>query len=273
MVERRCQVCGALVSRYNKEARCASCQRGHDRGRSAAAALLPEEVRDDPLLRVALESGRWSEVLRTVMAAGVRQGMIAQVSGVSQSAISRLATGRSRAPGIATVRALCDALGVPRSWAGLADPQEDPTDRRQLLALAAAGRDGADGCLRAAALRVRGDAAQPVWPWLMQFDDAKLARYRARVADARGDHSAAARLCTAAASGTGKQGAANTVAHARALAGLGRIEQAVDLACRSWDVAAPLGSRRTLHQIRTLHAGLPHTSAIGPLTTRLDAAW
>ena len=71
---------------------------------------------------------------------GVRRTTIAQVSGVSQSVVSRLATGRSRAPGIVTVRALCDALGVPRSWAGLADQrqEEDPTKRRQLLALGAA---------------------------------------------------------------------------------------------------------------------------------------
>lgn len=368
---------------------------------------------------------------------GVRQTTIAQVSGVSQSVVSRLATGRSRAPGIVTVRALCDALGVPRSWAGLADQrqEEDPTKRRQLLALGAAtavsavvgatedaeadllgqgtaalrrleqttptrmllsaataharlvaaararargpretarlaareaeamgllawlyvdlddsaqargcyraaveaaertrdplpvvymrasladfavtmgavgpalallrrcredlprdapdiarawleattatalaarGDVQADRCLRTAASRLREDAAEPVWPWLMRFDDVKLARYRARVAHSRGDHASAARLCTVAAAGTGKQGAANTVAHARALAGTGDIDRAVDHACRAWDTASTLGSQRTLHEVRTLHESLPPSAAAAPLTSRLDSAW
>jgi hypothetical protein len=45
--------------------------------------------------------------------------------------------GQSREPGIRTVRAICDGLGIPRSLAGLLDDQEDDTNRRQFLACAA----------------------------------------------------------------------------------------------------------------------------------------
>ena len=432
---RCCRVCGVEVSRYNDEDLCAYCQRRGREGGVGAAGLLPPEVLGDPRVRVALEAGRWPEVLRMAATAGVRQSAIAQASGVSQSVISRLATGRSRAPGLATVRALCDALGAPRSWAGLADAQEaDPTNRRQLLTLGAAAtlsgavaaqesqegllgqgtavlrrleqttptralisaaaahahlvssargrargaresarlaareaealgllawlhadlddiaqargfykaaveaaertrdpllvvymrasladfavttgaagpalallgrcradlpRDApdiarawldatsatalavtgdaqAERCLRSAASLLRDDAAEPVWPWLMRFDDVKLARYRARVAQSRGEHAEAARLCTIAAAGTGKQGAANAMAHARALAGIGDVDRAIALACRAWDTATALGSQRTLREARDLHRALPVSSALAPLTTRMDAAW
>lgn len=435
MVGRCCRACGAGVSRYNDGAMCASCQRREHSEGVGPTGLLGAQVLGDPRLRAAMEAGLWPEVLRAAAESGVRQSAIAQASGVSQSVVSRLATGSSRAPGIATVRALCDALGVPRSWAGLADPQEvDLTNRRQLLALGAAtalsgtvateeseaallgqgtaalrrleqttptramlsaaaahahlvsaarvraqgvrgtarlaareaealglvawlhadrddttqaracykgaveaaertrdpllvvymrasladfavtsgaarpalallrrcradlppnapdiarawldattaaalaaiGDAEAEKCLRAASTRVRSDAAEPVWPWLMRFDDVKLARYRARAAAARGDHAAAARFCVLAATGAGKQGAANTIAHARALAGIGDVERAVGLACQAWDTAIALGSQRTLREARALHRDLPAGSVVTALTTRLDAVW
>src|SRR5262249_11224791 len=60
---------------------------------------------------------------------------IAARTGLSQSQISRLASGQSRTPGMKTVKALCDGLTVPRQLAGLLDDisQEDDTDRRQFL--------------------------------------------------------------------------------------------------------------------------------------------
>jgi transcriptional regulator with XRE-family HTH domain len=430
-----CRVCDVEVSRYNGEELCASCQRRQAGSGAGPGSLLSQETLSDPRLRAAREAGRWPEVLRAAAEGGVRQSAIAQASGVSQSVVSRLATGRSRAPGIATVRALCDALGVPRSWAGLADAQEvDPTNRRQLFtlgaatalsgavaaqesqagllgqgtaalrrleqttptrtllsaaaahahlvsaararargaretarlaareaealgllawlhvdlddgaqartcykaaveaaertrdpllvvymrasladfavtagatgpalallgrcraelprdvpdiarawleattatALAATGDPQAELCLRSASTRLRDDAAEPVWPWLMRFDDVKLARYRARAAQSRGDHAGAARFCTLAATGTGKQGAANAIAHARALAGTGDVDRAIALACRAWDTATMLGSQRTLHEARDLHRALPAGSRRAPLTARMDAAW
>lgn len=86
-----------------------------------------------PELRHALAHGDWSTVLRAYLDAGMSQTSIAAQCGISQSQVSRLAAGRSRDPGIATVRALCDGLGIPRSLAGLIDREEGDTHRRSFL--------------------------------------------------------------------------------------------------------------------------------------------
>lgn len=96
----------------------------------------------DPQVRAALAVWDWQTVLQLVAAsAGLTQGVLAAATGVSQPHISRLMSGRSREPGIATVRALCDGLGIPRRLAGLAPSEEDDTDRRQLIG-AAVGATG-----------------------------------------------------------------------------------------------------------------------------------
>src|SRR5919108_2551478 len=78
---------------------------------------------------------------------GLSQTTIAVRAGLSQSQVSRLANGKSREPGMNTVKALCDGLAIPRSLAGLQDGsgEEDDTDRRQFLG-------GTLGVLAAAAL-------------------------------------------------------------------------------------------------------------------------
>lgn len=451
--QRPCSNCGVPLSRYNTESMCSACGRELDTGNPAdnggvLAPLLPEAARNDPDLRRAVSAQDWMKVLQSAATAGVRQGQIAQASGLSQSAVSRLATGHIRAPGLATIRALCDALGIPRRWAGLTDPEEDTTDRRQLLTLAALGtltaplaghttasedpalatddaadeaallgagtaalrrleqrtptrhlvsaagahaqlvastraqaRPGRDAArlaaheaeaaglvawlhvdldeterakryyraaikaaeltqnpmlviymrasladyatsmgspgpaltllrqcrqdlprnapdiawawldataavtlaaahqpdaeqhLRAASQRLHGDTAEPVWPWLMRFDDVKLARYEARNASAAGDNATAAQLWAITDRTTGKQGALNTAAHARALAGIGDVEQSVELACRAWDAAQSLGSYRVQRNIRALHASLPPSQTLHPLEEQLNAAW
>jgi transcriptional regulator with XRE-family HTH domain len=83
----------------------------------------------------ALARGDWSIVLRAVLDSGISQTVIAARAGLSQSQVSRLASGQSRTPGLKTVKALCDGLGVPRKLAGLLDDtsQEDDTFRRQFL--------------------------------------------------------------------------------------------------------------------------------------------
>ena len=74
-------------------------------------------------------------VLRAFLDVGLSQTAIASRTGLSQSQISRLASGKSQTPGIKTIKALCDGLTVPRQLAGLLDDtsQEDDTDRRQFL--------------------------------------------------------------------------------------------------------------------------------------------
>jgi transcriptional regulator with XRE-family HTH domain len=82
-----------------------------------------------------LARGDWPTVLRAFLDVGLSQTAIAARSGLSQSQISRLASGKSRTPGIKTIKALCDGLTVPRQLAGLLDDtsKEDDTDRRQFL--------------------------------------------------------------------------------------------------------------------------------------------
>ena len=88
-----------------------------------------------PEVRDALARGDWSTVLCAFLDDGLSQTVIASRTGLSQSQVSRLAGGQSRTPGINTVKALCDGLGVPRQFAGLLDDasQEDDTNRRQFL--------------------------------------------------------------------------------------------------------------------------------------------
>ena len=74
-------------------------------------------------------------VLRAFLDQGLSQNVVAARTGLSQSQVSRLASGQSKTPGINTVKALCDGLGVPRRFAGLLDDAstEDDTERRQFL--------------------------------------------------------------------------------------------------------------------------------------------
>lgn len=83
-----------------------------------------------PGMRYALAHGDWQTVLRAYIDGGLSQSIIAARTGVSQSQISRLAAGCSRDPGLATIRALCDGLGIRRSYAGLIDREVDETNRR-----------------------------------------------------------------------------------------------------------------------------------------------
>jgi transcriptional regulator with XRE-family HTH domain len=96
---------------------------------AAITVLARPDVRD------ALARGDWSVVLRAFLDAGLSQTAIAARTGLSQSQVSRLASGQSSSPGIKTVKALCDGLNVPRQFAGLLDDtsQEDDTHRRQFL--------------------------------------------------------------------------------------------------------------------------------------------
>ncbi|GAB3806631.1 helix-turn-helix domain-containing protein [Micromonospora zhanjiangensis] len=99
----------------------------------------PSEMLDRPEIRRALQAGDWSTVLQVlVRETGASQTDIAVAVGISQPHVSRLVNGRSREPGIRTVRALCDGLGISRALAGLLDDREDATNRRQLLTGAAA---------------------------------------------------------------------------------------------------------------------------------------
>ncbi|MBO0880025.1 MAG: helix-turn-helix domain-containing protein [Mycobacterium sp.] len=87
-------------------------------------------------MRAALARGDWATVLQAFLDTGLSQTVIATSTGLSQSQVSRLANGKSREPGLRTVKALSDGLAIPRRLAGLldrSDDAEDTTDRRQFL--------------------------------------------------------------------------------------------------------------------------------------------
>lgn len=87
-------------------------------------------------MKIALDRGDWATVLQAVLDTGLSQTVIAARTQLSQSQISRLANGKSRDPGLRTIRALCDGLSIPRTMAGLRDrpgDEEDTTDRRGFL--------------------------------------------------------------------------------------------------------------------------------------------
>ena len=128
----------------------------------------PSEMLDRAEIRRALRSGDWSTVLQVlIQETGASQTDIAVAVGVSQPHVSRLMNGQSKEPGIRTVRALCDGLGIPRSLAGLLDDQEDDTNRRQLLAgtagvsaLALIGTVGGDVPVESQGAEVAGHPAR-----------------------------------------------------------------------------------------------------------------
>ena len=101
----------------------------------AKDSTTPVPIYDRPDVRDALARGDWAVVLCAFLDQGLSQNVVAARTGLSQSQVSRLASGQSKTPGINTVRALCDGLGVPRRFAGLLDDgsTEDDTERRQFL--------------------------------------------------------------------------------------------------------------------------------------------
>jgi DNA-binding Xre family transcriptional regulator len=133
---RRCADCGSALSRYNNGFRCQSCSAAEA---PTTVTLSPELIEDPGFIR-ALYSGDWQTALQEInRATGMSQVVLSAATGVSQSHISRLMSGKSTEPGLATIRALCDGLGIPRRLAGLAelrDP-EDETNRRKALGMGA----------------------------------------------------------------------------------------------------------------------------------------
>ncbi|MBT8225619.1 MAG: helix-turn-helix domain-containing protein [Dactylosporangium sp.] len=116
----------------------------------------------DTEFRQALAVGDWETALRMLAQdSSMTQSAMAAATGVSQSCISRLMNGRSQEPGIRTVRALCDGLGIPRPLAGLASgtTSEDTTNRRQALGIGAGVAGGAllRGCKEPAAASAAGE--------------------------------------------------------------------------------------------------------------------
>jgi transcriptional regulator with XRE-family HTH domain len=87
---------------------------------------ISSEQLERPELRRAVATGDWATVLDAVVQdTGASQTEIAIAVGVSQPHVSRFMNGRSREPGIQTVRALCNGLGIPLSLAGFSTRRKE----------------------------------------------------------------------------------------------------------------------------------------------------
>jgi len=139
--EGKCPTCSRPRSRARAGDDCHACEISARRC-PAPVIRTPPEILGRPEIRLALNAGDWPTVLQVIThEAGVSQTDIALAVGITQPHVSRLLHGQTKEPGIRTVRALCDGLGIPRSYAGLLDNEEDDTNRRQLIA-GAAGASG-----------------------------------------------------------------------------------------------------------------------------------
>ncbi|MBO2451652.1 hypothetical protein J4573_31495 [Actinomadura barringtoniae] len=110
-----CLRCHQPLSRYTTGDLCNIC------ATTAPAVALPLEFWFDPEVSAALETWKWSTVLRAVWkATGATQDAIADQTKLTQATISRLMSGRSGGQTIETALKLVDGLGAPRILAGLA---------------------------------------------------------------------------------------------------------------------------------------------------------
>lgn len=119
-VERRCRDCGQVLSRYNEGERCGVCALSRRDG-VPAMAFIPPSIWFEPVMRAALAEWDWATVLSSVATeTGVSQLQLADLTGFSQSHVSRLMKGRAQCYDIRAISRMIDGLGAPRSFAGLA---------------------------------------------------------------------------------------------------------------------------------------------------------
>jgi transcriptional regulator with XRE-family HTH domain len=129
----RCRRCGLALSSGNTGRLCGACATAL-RARPGASQRLtvPAAVLTRPEVLAALADWRWGEVLAVLQRSdvGFSQSAISRATGLSQSTISRLSSGKSASPNLQTVRSLCAGLGIPLVMAGLA-PVEDLTEHAE----------------------------------------------------------------------------------------------------------------------------------------------
>jgi hypothetical protein len=155
------------------------------------------------------------------------------------------------------LRLLRDAAGrLPRS--------APPTARAWLASLEAVslGYLGDKAALKALDDAQRyADAtfsSDPVWPWVFQFDAAKIASYRATTASRLGLPKIAAEAFSIAngSAGSPKQTAIVAVEHARATACDGHLDQACALALAAYEVGSHYDSERVRQAVHDFRASL-----------------
>lgn len=118
---------------------------------------------------------------------------------------------------------------------------------------------------------------EPVWPWLLRFDEAKLAGYRATAQVKLHRWRAATesfRVATPTAQSP-KQRAMLRVEQARAFVAQDQAEHACTLAVDAFDVGHAYGSERVMRAVAAFRADLRHRggTAVAELDDRLNAVY
>jgi hypothetical protein len=157
-------------------------------------------------------------------------------------------------------------------------PRSAPTTARSWLAALEGVALGYLGDREA--LKVLGDAqrhadatgqADPLWPWVFQFDSSKIASYRAIAAGRLGLTKVAADAFDKAseAARSPKQAALVAVEQSRAMAADRHFDQACALAVAAYDIGATYESERVRQAVRDFRTSLG-TQAPGRVTAELD---
>src|SRR6266516_3396733 len=119
---RTCERCGAVLSRYNRDSRCAACTR------AAVCAPVPLSLWELPPVREALLADDVGAVLVAARKAlGLSQADLAHlltddVLAFSQAKVSRIEAG-TPVRDIQDRRRISDVLGIPAELLGLASPR------------------------------------------------------------------------------------------------------------------------------------------------------
>lgn len=116
-----------------------------------------------------------------------------------------------------------------------------------------------------------GISAEPVWPWVFEFDSVKIASYRAIAAArlAMPKLAADAFHQAGASARSPKQAAIVATEQARALAAGGQLDQACDLALTAYDIGCSYDSERVRQAVRDFRTSLG-TRAPQRITAGLD---
>ena len=111
--QRRCTRCGCLLSRYNADQQCASCERV-DLMTVPEVPVVPDRVWQDPEVRAALADWDFGLASRLVRRRGsLRQDDIAAMTGLSQAFLSMLESGSRKLTNIDRVVQFLNGIGAP----------------------------------------------------------------------------------------------------------------------------------------------------------------
>lgn len=168
MVGRRCEVCGAWLSRFTTESVCPTCCANTGVLSRASTRRLPPAVWlwASPLARPALASRDLGTILRAYRRINqLSQDRLAALLGFDKTYVSMIETGRRAISDVTTRRRIAHALGLPTHVLGVTDL--DDADFAAMLQFA-------DSTIRLAEIaRQAGravDAVNELWPMVARLE-------------------------------------------------------------------------------------------------------